>query len=185
MFSEERAGFARGGVDRYFLWRDKRNRAQKNPERRPGWWWLLFASSNSVDRSDEPDWPCSNTSRSKPSSSSLTFLPTTPLLLCYPAPKKETREICDDFSPRFRGFEFLFFESRGVRLVSVTFVRILFFCKALRSNRVVRLEMDDSWNKILNEISEMNLANLLFESVSLSDITTSSQKDSIRRFEYG
>lgn len=54
-----------------------------------------------------------------------------------------------------------------------------------RSNRVVRLEMDDSWNKILDEISEMNLANLLFESVSLSDITTSSQKDSIRRFEYG
>lgn len=87
-----RGGFARGGVDRYFFTAGQEESGAE--ESRLGSQCSLFASSNSVDRSDEPDWPCSNTSRSKPSSSSLTFLPTPSsysslLLLCYPETRRD------------------------------------------------------------------------------------------------
>lgn len=106
--------------------------AQESRRDPAGSQWLLFARSNSVDRSDEPDWPCSNTSRSKPSSSSLTFLPTPlPILLLFFVILLLKKEICDDFWPTFlRGFEFFFFESTDVRDF------FFFFWKDLRNLRV-------------------------------------------------
>lgn len=119
----------------FFMEGQEESGAQESRRDPAGSQWLLFARSNSVDRSDEPDWPCSNTSRSKPSSSSLTFLPTPLpiLLLLFVIRRKRSVTIFrQDFfvalnsssSKKKMYFFFFFWKHRGLKNLRIRFVAL-------------------------------------------------------------
>lgn len=119
----------------FFMEGQEESGAQESRRDPAGSQWLLFARSNSVDRSDEPDWPCSNTSRSKPSSSSLTFLPTPLpiLLLLFVIRRKRSVTIFrQDFFVALNSsskkkkmyFFFFFWKHRGLKNLRIRFVAL-------------------------------------------------------------